>query len=109
MGTPDDLVSFIRTMQQNTGGFGVAIGFAHDWASREATLRSWELVARYVVPELNGYVASLRENMEFVRTHRDAFDRAQQAVLSKIAADPDAAAAFARTQERAAGRSPAAD
>ena len=39
-----------------TGGFGVVLGFAHDWANREATMRSWELVARYVVPEVNGYV-----------------------------------------------------
>ena len=45
----------IRNLQEVTGGFGVVLGFAHDWASREATLRSWELFARYVVPELNGY------------------------------------------------------
>ncbi len=98
VGTPDDLVEFIRTMQRVTGGFGVAVGFAHDWADREATLRSWELVARYVVPELNGYINPLRESMAFVRSNRAAFDRAQQAVLAKIAADPAAAAAFERTK-----------
>ncbi len=101
VGTPDDLVSFIRTMQRNTGGFGVVIGFAHDWAGREATLRSWELVARYVVPELNGYIASLRDNMDFVRANRAPFERARAAVLSKIAADPAAAAALARTEQGA--------
>ncbi|MBM3683853.1 MAG: LLM class flavin-dependent oxidoreductase [Actinobacteria bacterium] len=98
VGTPDDLVEFIRTMQRVTGGFGVAVGFAHDWADREATLRSWELVARYVVPELNGYINPLRESMAFVRSNRAAFERAQQAVLAKIAADPAAAAAFERTK-----------
>lgn len=98
VGTPDDLVEFIRTMQRVTGGFGVAVGFAHDWADREATLRSWELVARYVVPELNGYINPLRESMAFVRSNRTAFERAQQAVLAKIAADPAAAAAFERTK-----------
>ena len=30
------------------------LGFAHDWANREATLRSWDMVARYVIPALNG-------------------------------------------------------
>ena len=55
VGTPDDLVAAIRHLQELTGGFGVVLGFAHDWANREATMRSWELVARYVVPELNGY------------------------------------------------------
>ena len=55
VGTPDDLVAAIRTLQETTGGFGVVLGFAHDWADREATLRSWELFARYVIPEINGY------------------------------------------------------
>ena len=60
VGTPDDLVGAIRHMREITGGFGVVLGFAHDWASREACLRSWDLVARYVIPEVNGYTAGLR-------------------------------------------------
>ena len=38
VGTPDDLVAAIRKLQEVTGGFGVVLGFAHDWANREATL-----------------------------------------------------------------------
>ena len=41
-----------------SGGFGTVVGFVHDWANRENTMRSWDLVARYVIPEINGYVAS---------------------------------------------------
>ncbi len=52
IGTPDDLVAAIRRLQEITGGFGVVMGFAHDWANRENTLRSWDLFARYVIPEL---------------------------------------------------------
>ena len=44
VGTPDDLVAAIHRLQELTGGFGVVLGFAHDWANREATFRSWELV-----------------------------------------------------------------
>ena len=40
IGTPDDLVAAISDMQEITGGFGVVLGFAHDWANREATRRS---------------------------------------------------------------------
>ena len=54
IGTPDDMVEMIRTLQETTGGFGVVLGFAHDWANREATFRSWELFARYVIPEITG-------------------------------------------------------
>ena len=54
IGTPDDLVAAIRKLHELTGGFGTVIGFAHDWANRENTMRSWDLVARYVIPEVNG-------------------------------------------------------
>ena len=50
----------IRHLQEITGGFGVVLGFAHDWANREATLRSWDLFARYVIPELTGAPRNIR-------------------------------------------------
>ena len=36
------------------------LGFCHDWADREATLRSWDLFARYVIPELHGATRNLQ-------------------------------------------------
>ncbi|MEQ8485661.1 MAG: LLM class flavin-dependent oxidoreductase [Pseudomonadales bacterium] len=84
IGTPDDLVASIRKMIELTGGFGTVIGFAHDWANREDTLRSWEMVARYVIPEVNGLLAGFRESQRHVIEHREVFDRAGQAVMSKI-------------------------
>ena len=84
IGTPDDLVAAIRQMVELTGGFGTVIGFAHDWANREDTFRSWELVARYVIPEVNGLLAGYRESQRHVIENRDAFERAGQAVMSKI-------------------------
>ncbi|MFT4988018.1 MAG: limonene 1,2-monooxygenase, partial [Acidimicrobiales bacterium] len=44
VGTPEDLVVAIRQVAEVAGGFGKVIGFAHDWANREDTLRSWDLV-----------------------------------------------------------------
>jgi limonene 1,2-monooxygenase len=103
IGTPDDLVAAIAGMQTITGGFGTVIGFAHDWANREATLRSWDLVARYVVPEVNGFIRNLRASRAFVEQNRAIFERAQQAVLSKIAENDRAAEALAVTMAQAAG------
>ncbi|MFM2076818.1 MAG: hypothetical protein RJA49_708, partial [Actinomycetota bacterium] len=54
IGTPDDLIEAILELQKTTGGFGVVLGFANDWANLEATRRSWDLVARYVIPAVNG-------------------------------------------------------
>ncbi len=49
IGTPDDLVKMIKNVMQVSGGVGAVIGFVHDWANPEATRRSWDMVARYVV------------------------------------------------------------
>jgi len=94
IGTPDDLVASIRKMVELTGGFGTVIGFAHDWANREATFRSWELIARYVVPEVNGLLANYRESQRHVIEHRDVFERAGAAVVSKIMQNERAAKAL---------------
>jgi limonene 1,2-monooxygenase len=94
VGTPDDLVQSIRKLYEASGGFGTLIGFAHDWANRENTLRSWDLVARYVVPEVNKMLDTYRASREYVVQHRDSFERAGQAVLSKIMSNERAAQAL---------------
>ena len=95
IGTPDDLIKAIRDMVKVTGGFGTVIGFAHDWANREATLRSWDLVARYVIPEVNHMLDNYRESQRHVIENRDSFDRAGEAVMAKIMGNEKAAAAMA--------------
>ncbi|NOX51958.1 MAG: LLM class flavin-dependent oxidoreductase [Gammaproteobacteria bacterium] len=91
IGTPDDLIKAIRDMVKLTGGFGTVIGFAHDWANREATLRSWDLIARYVIPEVNGMLEGFRESQRYVIEHREVFDRAGAAVMAKIMENEKAA------------------
>jgi limonene 1,2-monooxygenase len=98
VGTPDDLVNAIRNLQELTGGFGVVLGFAHDWANREATLRSWELIARYVVPALNGYVKPMQASADYVHDNKaELMAGAGAAVMSKIMAHEGAAKALATT------------
>ena len=100
VGTPDDLVAFIRKMSDLTGGFGTAIGFVHDWATPRDTANSWDLVARYVIPELNGYTQNLRQSQEFVSTKRDPFNRAGEAILDKILSNEKAAKAMQVTAKQ---------
>jgi limonene 1,2-monooxygenase len=108
IGTPDDLVAAIRAMQELTGGFGVVLGFAHDWANWEATQRSWDLVARYVVPEVNGATASLRSSMQFLHDRKaQLMAGAGAAVMSKIMGNERAAQAMAVTMQQIADRSAA--
>ncbi|MCH2627978.1 MAG: LLM class flavin-dependent oxidoreductase [Acidimicrobiales bacterium] len=100
VGTPDDLVAFIQNMFELTGGFGTAIGFVHDWANPRDTANSWDLVARYVIPEINGYTKKLRESQEFVSTERAAFNRAGEAILDKIMSNEKAADALKVTAKQ---------
>ena len=102
IGTPDDLVARIREMMELTGGFGCVIGFVHDWANREDTLRSWDMVARYVIPEVNGLLDDYRESNKFVIENRGTWERAGDAVVSKILENERAAAAMA--EDEAQGR-----
>jgi limonene 1,2-monooxygenase len=94
IGTPDDLVAKIKEMTKLSGGFGTVIGFVHDWANREDTKRSWDLVARYVIPEVNGLLHDYRESNEFVIKNRETWNRAGQAIMSKIQENKRAAEAM---------------
>ncbi len=94
IGTPDDLVAKIKEMTKLSGGFGTVIGFVHDCANREDTKRSWDLVARYVIPEVNGLLHDYRESNEFVIKNRETWNRAGQAIMSKIQENKRAAEAM---------------
>jgi limonene 1,2-monooxygenase len=98
IGTPDDLVKTIKDVYAKSGGFGTVVGFVHDWANPENTFRSWDLVARYVIPEINGYVAKLRESQKFLIENRGVFERAGQAIMAKIMENKDAAEALKVTE-----------
>lgn len=107
IGTPDDLVAAIRKLAASAGGFGTVLGFAHDWANRENTAKSWDLVARYVIPEVQGLLEGYRTSRQYVIDNREWFERAGQAVLSKIMSHEGAAAALkAGMQTGAALNSP---
>ena len=85
-------------MLEISGGFGTVVGFVHDWANPEITRRSWDMVARYVVPEINGYLAKLRESREFVVNTRAYYNRARAAAMAKITEHEAAAEALKVTK-----------
>ncbi len=98
IGTPDDLVERIKSVIDVSGGFGTVVGFVHDWANPENTMRSWDMVARYVVPQINGYMKELYKSRDFVANNREYFTRAREAVMAKINENEAAAAALSVTK-----------
>ena len=51
IGTPEMAVAQIQRLIDQSGGFGTYLFMAHEWADRQATLASYELFARDVMPE----------------------------------------------------------
>ena len=58
VGTPDDCIEGIKLLEEQSGGFGGFLVQTIDWAPREKVLHSYELLARYVMPQFQGSVVS---------------------------------------------------
>lgn len=55
IGTPEMCTAQIhRLMKQSNGGFGAYLLMAHNWANTAATHKSYELIARHVMPHFQG-------------------------------------------------------
>lgn len=53
IGTPEDAIARIRSLQEQSGGFGCFLQLAHYWADPAATKKSYELFMQYVIPEFD--------------------------------------------------------
>lgn len=88
IGTPDMAVAQIERLQkQSNGGFGAYLMLAHNWANPQATLKSYELIAREVMPHFQGHA----------RPTVDAAHRAEKL-------RPDLAAKHSKAVEEAGAR-----
>ena len=87
VGTPDDAIARIREIQQASGGFGGVLGLAHEWASREKTLRSYELFARYVMPQFQGTVAEIEYSQRWAAGQRELLFTKSVAAITTAMSD----------------------
>lgn len=86
VGTPDDCVEGIKRLDEQSGGYGGFLVQTIDWAPREKMLRSYELLARYVMPQFQGSVLSTAASNRWAFERRDllmagrtrAIERARQ-------------------------------
>ena len=83
IGTPDDMIAALHRLQDATGGFGGFMVLANDWAPHEATLRSYELIARRVMPELRGHLAPLRASYEMVAANKRSYGAPAMAAIRR--------------------------
>jgi limonene 1,2-monooxygenase len=101
VGAPDDCADALERLGELTGGFGGLLVAAHDWAPREATLRSYELLARHVAPRFrdalpgieSSYALASARSEELHRVRSHATDLARRQHERRAAADDQASAA----------------
>lgn len=89
VGTPDDAIAFINRLLEGSGGFGVIMELAHNWADWEQTKRHYELMARYVHPQFQGSREWRAESYDYARDHHAEFtgqsSAAVQAEIDRLA------------------------
>jgi limonene 1,2-monooxygenase len=86
VGTPDDCIKGIKQLEEKSGGYGGFLVQTVDWAPRDKMLHSYELLARYVMPQFQGSVLSTAASNHWARERRDglmagrtrAIERARQ-------------------------------
>ncbi|HUA35560.1 MAG TPA: LLM class flavin-dependent oxidoreductase [Candidatus Binataceae bacterium] len=89
-GTPDDAIEGIAKMQKLAGGFGTVLCFAHDWVPREKQLKSYELLARYVMPRFQGLIKPIQDSADRVRENRDELMQKSSGAIMKAIHDYNA-------------------
>jgi limonene 1,2-monooxygenase len=73
IGTPEDCIAQIERLEKQSGGFGCFLQLAHNWADWGATQRSYELIARYVMPHFQELNANREASLNWARENRASF------------------------------------
>jgi limonene 1,2-monooxygenase len=92
VGTPDDAIDQIRRLEKKVPDFGCLLMLEKNWASFENTKRSHELLARYVLPAINGQNANRRKSFDWAREGREGFVEVFSAATQRAFAKHAAAA-----------------
>jgi limonene 1,2-monooxygenase len=71
IGTTADAIEYIERLIEQSGGFGTFLLLAHDWANPEATLHSYRLLAREVIPHFKHRLRAPTASNSWVISKRD--------------------------------------
>lgn len=85
IGTPDDAIAQLERLKKQSGGFGCFLIMANDWVDRQASLASYELIAKEVFPRFQGSADLTVNSREWCRKDHDTLiGGAMGAVLKEI-------------------------
>lgn len=90
VGTPEMAVAQIERLIEQSGGFGTYLFMAHEWADRQATLASYELFARQVMPAFQGSAERTVRSRNWAAERRPEFIGAAIGAVGKAITDHQA-------------------
>jgi limonene 1,2-monooxygenase len=73
IGTPDDAAAQIERLLKQSGGFGTFLFLGHNAANFEATKKSYELFARYVMPRFQHLNEARARSLAWAKTNSAKF------------------------------------
>jgi len=87
IGTPEMAVAQIERLIEQSGGFGTYLFMAHEWADRQATLASYELFAREVMPVFQRSAERAVRSRDWAHANRPEFIGAAVGAVDKAIED----------------------
>ncbi len=93
IGTPDDAIAQIQKLLDATGGFGAYLITDQNWTRFEDKLKSYELIARFVMPHFQGQNVQREQSYDWVKKSHEEFKQnarnAQQLIIDRQKAEED--------------------
>jgi limonene 1,2-monooxygenase len=85
IGTPDDASAQVRRLAAKQGEFGAFLRLAHNWASFDNTIKSYELWAEHVAPVFKNANVSRQASYNWTMANaRDFIGQAMNAAVAMI-------------------------
>lgn len=81
IGSPDDALEQLERYWDKADGFGTMLFLAHNWANFEATKKSYELIARYVLPKFRGSNDWRAASYKWMGDNVEAFTAAREGAV----------------------------
>ena len=81
VGTPDDCIAAIERLVERSGGFGGLLVWGNEWAGRERIHRSYELLARYVMPRFQGSLTGIEASNAVARARAERVGQERTAAV----------------------------
>ena len=97
IGTPDDAIAQINRLQEKQGKFGAFLQLAHNWATWDNTVKSYQLWAEHVAPVFKQANVSRQASFDYTMGNATEFmGKAMQAAGAMIQKHADEQAAKAK-------------